>query len=272
MPELPEVECVRRSLAPHLLGRRLVGAMLHRADVCRGPGRRPVGRALPLGVVTSLRRHGKQLAVCIQDRAGFVVHLGMTGQLLHLADGLPSPPHTHCEWRIEPGPGRLVFRDPRRFGRLTPFAGGEDLARAWSAMGPDALTISPIDLARGLAGSARAIKAALLDQRVLAGVGNIYADEALHRAGISPRRRAGRLGGAGALALAGAIREVLSEAVEAGGSTLRDYLDADARPGGFGPRHRVYGRGGLACLSCGGRLRSAVIAQRTTVWCGTCQK
>jgi formamidopyrimidine-DNA glycosylase len=139
-------------------------------------------------------------------------------------------------------------------------------------LGPDALEVSGERLFERTRGSARAIKAGLLDQRVLAGVGNIYADESLFLAGIAPRRRAERLSREQCERLAACVRGVLAVAIEAGGSTLRDYVDADGRAGASQFAHRVYGRGGQACVACGRVLRSAVVGQRTTVWCGGCQK
>lgn len=296
MPELPEVESIRLSLTPLVLGRRVIGARLVRRDVMvaagdpfgglgrqRTAGRQPakpapVSRRDLLGglEIVGLERKGKQLAMIGRAPDGqisaIVVQLGMSGQLIHRSVGerVPQNSHIHAWWRLSDG-SRIVFRDPRRFGGLRALASHDDLLRHWSLLGPDGLNIRAAALASAAEGSSRAIKVVLLDQGAIAGVGNIYADEALFMAGISPHRKAGTLRPPDHARLARAIRGVLSEAVAAGGSTLRDYVDADGNPGTFQLQHLAYGRGGQPCLRCGTRLRTAAIGQRTTVWCGRCQ-
>lgn len=293
MPELPEVETLRRSLEPRLVGRRIVRATLHRRDVLVLPGdpeggfsraragARPVrfrARDLLAGArVTGLVRRGKQLGVVGRvdpgDQPALCVHLGMSGRLLWAPAGARPAlvDHVHASWRLDDG-SRLVFRDPRRFGGLWAFASVGELERArWGRLGPDALGVTARALAGALAGSRRAIKGALLDQGVVAGVGNIYADEALFAAAIDPRREAGSLDPDQTQALARQLRRVLRRAVRARGSTLRDYVDAEGRAGAFQLSHAVYGRAGQACRSCGGVLESGLVAQRTTVWCPACQ-
>ncbi len=331
VPELPEVETIRRTLAPVLVGRRILAAALLRRDVLIAPGdprggfsrqrgatrrdhpasdatRVRPARPVPVApvdllegcTVTDVLRRGKQLAIVGAGPAGtpgrarepssraLVVQLGMTGALEALAPGAANgeharragaadaaSPHVHARWELEPArgrPGTMVFIDPRRFGCLRAVPTLADLDALWSSLGPDALEIDGPRLWEALRGSRRPVKAALLDQAVLAGVGNIYADEALFRAGVPPRKLAARLGPRRAADLAAAVRGVLAEAVEARGSTLRDYRDAAGRAGEFQSRHAVYGRGGEACTRCGGVLRSAVVAQRTTVWCPRCQR
>ena len=297
MPELPEVESIRLSLLPRLVGRRVVGAVLHRRDVLVAPGdpyggfarQRGAGRGkvrpnrvskaelLEGAVVTRIERRGKQLAIIAESATlgreiALGVQFGMSGQLFHRAAGqrVADASHIHAEWRLKDG-GRLVFRDPRRFGGLRSFPSLEALQEHWAALGADALHIGGEELAAALKGSGRAIKAALLDQSVAAGVGNIYADEALFAAQIAPARRAADLTRAECVRLAETIREVLANAIEAGGSTLRDYVDADGNPGSFQLAHKVYGRAGEACVACGAELSSTVLAQRMTVWCSRCQ-
>lgn len=274
MPELPEVEHLRRTLARVLPGRAVTGAILHRTDICE-----PVDgeRAGPTDLLLGGRlvepiRHGKQLALVVDDGRALRVHLGMTGQLVVHAPGSPAPrsDHVHAEWALDDG-ARLTFRDPRRFGGLAPYRTLDSLRRSWTLLGPDAASIRDAALLKGLSETTRAVKAALLDQRLIAGVGNIYADEALFRAGINPWRRADRLTAPQAQALARAIRSILAGAVRAGGSSLRDYVDGNGRPGRHQLAHRVYGRGGEACLACGAVLRSLQLAQRTTVYCARCQ-
>jgi formamidopyrimidine-DNA glycosylase len=285
VPELPEVERVRLSLAPRITGRRIGAAVLHRRDIAesfRGsqtPIRtRTTPEALLQGdTVGSLLRHGKQLAIVGRSGRVLLVHLGMSGQLLWKAPDAPiHGGHVHAEWHVTDSrgrsSGRVVFRDPRRFGGLWTFESVEALRNArWSRLGPDALTITGDQLREGLGRTRRSIKAALLDQEVIAGVGNIYADEALFLAGIRPKRRAGALKTAEIDRLVGTIREVLQRSIETGGSTLRDYVDADGAKGGAQEWHAVYGRGGEACRVCGGELRHGLVAQRTTVWCPRCQ-
>lgn len=283
MPELPEVETLRRSLQRPLLKRTIASATLHRRDILILPGdpaggfSRSRSRKRPLrvrpehllvgGTIIELRRRGKQMAVVAGDGRALVVHLGMTGQLLRTK----PKDHTHISWTLDDG-SQLFFRDPRRFGGLWFIPGVSTLdATRWADLGPDALTITAEGLAEAAAGSKRAVKALLLDQQALAGVGNIYADEALFLSRISPRRRADRLSAAQCQALALAIRDTLSAAIKARGSTLRDYRDAAGEPGEAQNGHRVYGRAGQPCLTCGKPLATAIMAQRTTVWCRGCQ-
>lgn len=275
MPELPEVETVRRTLEPHLVGRRVARADLRRPDILRGDS--SPAALLQGATIHALQRRGKQLAILASSRAAkpriLLVHLGMTGQLIHhagKADPL-STTHVHALWTLSGG-GTLLFRDPRRFGGLWSIPSVADLEARWAALGPDGLVITGDRLAAAAGRSARAIKASLLDQAVVAGVGNIYADEALFRAGIRPRRASRLLTRHDFERLAVAIREVLHAAVEARGSSIRDYVDGSGFPGKAQLAHAVYGKGGLPCRVCGTRLRSAQVAQRTTVWCPTCQR
>lgn len=276
MPELPEVEHLRRTLLRVLPGRRVVEARLVRADVGSAhDGTTPSARDLLAGGrITRLIRHGKQLAIAAEDGRAVRVHLGMTGQLLVLAAG-EAPrraDHVHARWRLDDG-STMLFRDPRRFGGLATYPSLEALRVAeWARLGPDALTITGQRLGAVLAGSRRPVKAVLLDQGVLAGVGNIYADESLFRAGLHPRLSAHRVVGPAADRLARAIRLTLSQALGRGGSSVRDYVDGTGRPGRFQHLHRVYGRAGAPCLTCGRPLAASVVAQRTTVFCRRCQR
>ncbi|MHC5022578.1 MAG: bifunctional DNA-formamidopyrimidine glycosylase/DNA-(apurinic or apyrimidinic site) lyase [Planctomycetota bacterium] len=277
MPELPEIEHLRRSLEPLLVEARVHDVRLARPAIVRTRRPRPSRHALLLGQrVTRLHRHGKQLAVETADGPVLCVHLGMSGQL-HFAPArqrLPRTDHVHCVWRIDSpaGRGRLVFRDPRRFGGLWLYESIDDLRRErWSGLGPDALSITPAVLHQHLARTRRAIKAALLDQAVIAGIGNIYADEALFHARIHPLSPASALPRAAATGLAGAIRRTLRRAIDAGGSTIRDYADATGAAGRYGAQHLVYGRGGAPCRRCGAVLDRFLVAQRTTVCCRRCQ-
>jgi formamidopyrimidine-DNA glycosylase len=294
VPELPEVESLRLSLLPKLLGRTVTSARLFRRDILVAPGD-PVGgfsrqrtaaakgslrlairpkpyRSADLLVgstITALTRHGKQLAILTPDRA-MIVQLGMTGSIDFLAPDEKRDTHAHALWTLDTSL-RFRFHDPRRFGSLRIFRSTADLNAHWSTLGPDALTITDEELRSALADTRRPIKAALLDQSILAGVGNIYADESLFLARVHPATIAAQIPSNAVARLADAIRSTLAAAVTAGGSTLRDYTDANGSPGTYVASHRVYGRGGLACLTCGSKLSHALLAQRTTVWCPQCQ-
>jgi formamidopyrimidine-DNA glycosylase len=284
MPELPEVETLRRSLEPALVGRSIAGVNVTRRDMLCAPGDPPGGFSrsrstrppvrlrpdwlLRGATIARLTRRGKQLGIETPDARAIVVHLGMTGGLRVLDAGERRPAHTHAAWRLDDGRA-LVFSDARRFGLVRLLPGGT--AGHWAVLGPDALTITASALATRLAGTRRGVKAALLDQAVLAGVGNIYADEALFASRIHPEARADRLDRDAVRALAGAIRSILRRAIDRGGSTIRDYRDASGRAGGYQDAHAVYGRGGQPCVRCGGELALSRVAQRATVHCPACQ-
>ena len=275
MPELPEIETLRRGLSPVLTGRRVTRVILRRSDFARaGAGKRPTRRELLAGDrVVEIHRLGKQLAIEGGTGCALCVHLGMSGQLFHLPTGVEpeKADHVHVEWSFDDG-SRLLFRDPRRFGGLWCFGSLDELrASRWDALGPDALSVTARQLRGGLSRSSRAVKAALLDQHALAGVGNIYADEALHRAGLHPLRVCRSIANEEWRALGRAIRAVLREAVGSGGSTLRDYRTATGESGGFQSRHRVYGRAGEACRGCHGVIERLIVAQRSTHMCPICQ-
>jgi formamidopyrimidine-DNA glycosylase len=275
VPELPEVESVRLSLLPVLIGKRVRSARLFRDDYARDEdGRTPNARALLHGAtIDRLTRHGKQLAVIARDGRALVVHLGMSGRVRHVttAGAKDLPAHTHAAWKLDDGTA-IQFIDPRRFGELRTVRDAERLGETlWRDLGPDALAIDARILRERARGSRRAIKSVLLDQHVLAGVGNIYADEALFRAAIRPTRLAARLTDDDFTRLAASVRRVLVRAIELRGSTINDYLDATGVAGNAQAEHMVYGRGGTPCTRCGTILISAQVAQRTTVWCPTCQ-
>lgn len=282
MPELPEVERVRRTIEPAVVGARISRAELIRADFCCAARTGRASRATPAdllhgAVVQSVVRRGKQFALVAADGRVLCFHLGMSGQVVHTTPGSRTLElsHVHARWELDrqgkPG-GTLHFRDPRRFGGLWAFPTVADLEQArWSSLGPDALQATGAHLAEVFKGSRRAVKAALLDQTVLAGVGNIYADEALFDARIHPMTPCRRLTIERLDRLAAAIRAVLSNAISAGGSTLRDFVDAQGSRGSYQRDHKVYGRAGESCTRCGVPLQSRQVAQRTTVFCPRCQ-
>ena len=292
MPELPEVEHLRRSLEPHLVGGRLGTVVTVRRDVIRvldegGRERRripahDVARAvLANSVIRATHRHGKQLALEADSGAVLVVQLGMTGSLTFEVGPTPRGQigrHRHVRWEFLPKaahgtslPWKLVFRDPRRFGGLTAYPCLASLRAAWSKLGPDALDIGGDALIRRLHGSARPIKAALLDQGTIAGVGNIYADESLYAARIHPLARCRDVKEPAIIQLAAAIRGILKRAVESGGSTLQDYRDAFGQPGDAVQTHQAYGRAGLPCGRCRCALEEIRVGGRSTSFCPRCQ-
>lgn len=279
MPELPEVEQTRLSLLP-IRGKTIASVSIFRADICEsfsgsGAPLKHSNQCLLQGaVIASLVRRGKQLALVASDSRTLCIQLGMSGNMRLLARKMPRvafSKHTHAAWTFSDG-SQLLFIDPRRFGGLStyPTFGALEKYR-WSTLGPDALTISARDLANACAKSRRPIKALLLDQAALAGVGNIYADESLFRADIHPRQSAHSLDPKRLTNLASAIRHILAHAIKAGGSTLRDYADSSGVKGKAQLLHAVYGRAHQPCLRCGRTLKFFRLAQRATVYCSFCQ-
>jgi len=276
MPELPEVEHVRRGVET-LIGIPIENVRVGRRDVVRDEHAKRRGRLdhrllLEGATVTGTRRHGKQLALIGSNGACVLVHLGMSGQLLVLDTGQRvSGGHAHVVWSLGDG-RRLVFRDPRRFGGVWLLRRESDLDARWASLGNDGLVITGGALCEALGASTRAVKAGLLDQSAVAGVGNIYADEALFDAGINPGRPCNMLTEPEWDRLSVSVRAVLEEGFRRGGSTLRDYRRPDGSSGDAVAGHRVYGRGSKPCFRCENKLSQAQIAQRTTVWCPRCQR
>ena len=271
MPELPEVETTMRALAARLTGRQIAALEQRRLDL-RFPlperlADRLVGRRL-----VSFGRRAKYSLGHLDDQHTLLLHLGMSGRLLF--DGPPAGPHEHLTFHFDDATC-LRFVDPRRFGLL-------DLAPTGALPTHPRLAglgLEPLDpsfdgpaLAAALAGRQSALKLALMDQRLVVGVGNIYVCEGLFRARLSPRRIAGHLRPREAARLAGALRDVLTEAIAAGGSSLRDYVQVDGQLGFFQTRFAVYSRGGQPCLACGAPIRRIVQANRTTFHCPRCQR
>jgi formamidopyrimidine-DNA glycosylase len=283
MPELPEVETIARGVNARLRGDRILEAWFgsHREPFKIPPAKQ--ARGLEGRGILAVRRSGKHIVFDLSSPAGgrvrdeqsdppdaqWIVHLGMTGRLLVTTPVSPVAPHTHA--RISLASGReLRFVDPRRFGRLE----FRDLARREGFAGPGAepLIIEKSDFAKLFRGRRLAIKAALLNQKLLSGVGNIYADESLFRAGIRPRKAAGRLTAAELERLRLALRDVLLHAIRSGGSSVSDYVDADGVRGFFQLEHCVYQRGGEPCRNCGTLIRRIVVGGRSTHYCPHCQK
>ncbi|MBB1473384.1 bifunctional DNA-formamidopyrimidine glycosylase/DNA-(apurinic or apyrimidinic site) lyase [Luteimonas sp. MC1782] len=275
MPELPEVETTRRGLAPHLEGRKVRAVVLRRPDL-RWPIPPEVAALLPGQRIDSVRRRAKYLL--LDTGAGSaLLHLGMSGSLRVLPADTPPRLHDHVDIALGHDAGQpervLRFTDPRRFGCLLWQPAGE-LHPLLRGLGPEPLGdgFDGDYLYARSRGRRVALKAFLMDQKVVVGVGNIYVAEALFAAGVSPMRAAGRVSRERYAAIAAEIRAVLARAIARGGTTLRDFLAPDGAPGYFEQELSAYGRGGEPCLRCGRPLRHAMVVQRATVWCGHCQR
>ena len=271
MPELPEVETICRGLRPALVGRDLIRVTARRADL-RIPLPSDLAARLEGRRVERIDRRAKYILIRLDDATVLIVHLGMSGRLT-IAPDPPPPldPHDHVIFDLAGG-ARLIYRDPRRFGLITLVAESElDTHPLLRHLGLDPLAAAfdGDHLSALFKGRRTPIKAALLDQRTIAGLGNIYVCESLFHAGVSPRRLAGSVAGKRAERLAGAIRGVLGEAIAAGGSSLRDYVQASGELGYFQLRFAVYDRAGQPCpgCDCGGAIRRIVQGGRSTFYC-----
>lgn len=270
MPELPEVETTRRGVAPYLVGRRIVDLAIRERRL-----RWPIEDALIDGLrdstVRDVRRRAKYLLLDVPAGSA-LVHLGMSGSLRVLERGAETRAHDHLDLLLDDGK-LLRFNDPRRFGSWQWQPAGT-LHPQLAALGPE-----PFDavfdgtyLKRRSAGRRVNVKHFLMDQHIVVGVGNIYAAEALFRAGIDPRRAAGRVSLAKYQSLAGHAREILRHAIERGGTTLRDFLRPDGEPGYFEQELHVYGRAGEPCRVCAAPIRSVRLGQRSSFYCPNCQR
>ncbi len=275
MPELPEVETVANGVHARVAGLRITQVWTSGKPQTFKSTEAEIADALAGTRIVGVRRVGKtvvmdlapaRIAESPPGRIQFLVHLGMTGRLLVSAPEVPWPAHTHAVLTLSDG-RELRFVDARRFGRLSVVreAGG------YVGPGAEPTTISPETFAGLFRGRKLAIKAALLNQSILHGVGNIYADEALFRAGLRPRRAAGRLTRMELGRLHTALQQVLARAIELGGSSVSDYVDATGVRGFFQLEHKVYGRAGEACLDCSATLKKLIVGGRTTVYCPQCQ-
>ncbi|GAB3346117.1 bifunctional DNA-formamidopyrimidine glycosylase/DNA-(apurinic or apyrimidinic site) lyase [Lysobacter tyrosinilyticus] len=270
MPELPEVETTRRGLAPHLEGRTVTGVTLRRPDL-RWPIPDEIRDLLPGQRIAAVRRRAKYLL--LDTAAGSaLLHLGMSGSLRVLPPTTPVKAHDHVDLALD-SRRVLRFTDPRRFGSLLWQPPGE-IHELLQDLGPEPLSEEfDGDYLFELSRRRKApVKTFLMDQRVVVGVGNIYAAEALFEAGISPLRAAGKVSRERYALLAQAVKRILTYAIERGGTTLRDFISPDGEPGYFELELSAYGRGGEPCPRCGRALKQGVIGQRATVWCGHCQK
>lgn len=270
MPELPEVETTRRGIAPHIEGQR-ISRIIVRQPRLRWPVPRGLDKRLAGQVIQQVERRGKYLLIETAE-GSLILHLGMSGSLRITDPAIPPRKHDHVDIVLDNGKC-LRFHDPRRFG-----------AMLWSRkplsheliknLGPEPLgdDFNGDYLFEQSRGRKLAVKNFIMDSHVVVGVGNIYASEALFLAGIHPSRPAGRISKARYLVLADAIKQVLSKAINEGGTTLRDFVREDGQPGYFAQSLNVYGRDGKACRTCGATIRKKVIGQRSSYYCPACQK
>lgn len=266
---MPEVETVVRGLR-----NRLIGWELSRVEVCQpkclGGRKRSLADLLRKKTILAVERRGKIVILRLNGGGALFVHLGMSGRLRLLPRSALRERHTHLVFSFLNRGDQLRFIDPRRFGRVF-----WEKNRNWvflSRLGPEPLEISPSEFACRVRSRRREIKPLLLDQHFLAGVGNIYADESLHRAGIHPRRRSDSLSGKALSRLHRAVQEILNEAIEAGGSSIRSYVDSKGSAGRYQHSLRVYGREGEACPACAVRIVREVVGGRSSFYCPRCQR
>lgn len=274
MPELPEVETVARGLKAALLGTRILSVRLGKTDFIDDPA--ALERDLPGARIESVARHGKFLVLGLEgtqaDRGGLVllVHLGMTGQLVTRPNEAPVAPHTHVILRLDDG-RELRYTDIRRFGRMRLMRSGEQ-GSILGGLGLDPLETSEAEFVAVLHSRSAHVKALLLDQHVLRGMGNIYTDESLWRARIHPRRIGANLGPGELRRLYRAVQDVLKEAIRSRGSSISDYVDSEGERGEFQLKHRVYQREEKKCFRCGALIRRIIVAGRSSYFCPTCQR
>jgi formamidopyrimidine-DNA glycosylase len=271
MPELPEVETVVRDLRPLLVGKRFAAVRVGKRKL-RRPWKRDWAGRLVGATVEGIRRRGKWIVLDLDAGPRLVVHLGMTGQFTVAPVAEPVLGHTHLVFELEGGESQLRFRDARRFGSVELFA-DEAAVRAFLAdrLGPEPGEVDPAAFRDALQRTGRTLKAVLLDQTVVAGVGNIYADEALHRAGLHPERRGRAVTDAEADKLREAVAAVIADAISHRGSTIRDYIGGSGLRGGYQDEFRVYGRTGKACPSCSTTIEVVRVAGRSSHYCPRCQ-
>jgi formamidopyrimidine-DNA glycosylase len=271
MPELPEVETTRRGIEPHVKGVRIREVIVRRHDL-RQPVSKDIDAVEGRGIF-AVHRRSKYLLLSIDDGSTLLIHLGMSGSLRVVASSEPWKTHDHVGITLDHGK-QLRFHDPRRFGLVLRLTGDPLKHALLKDLGPEPLkqAFSAGHLQAACAKRSAAIKLVIMDAKVVVGVGNIYASEALFRAGILPRTPACRVSRPRLAKLAQAIRDVLTEAIAEGGTTLRDFLHSDGRPGYFRQWLYVYERKGEPCRVCGTPIRHAVIGQRSTYWCPKCQK
>lgn len=282
MPELPEVETVARGLRQSILGRRILSVTLGKTDFIDNPS--ALEEHLPGRRIENVDRYGKFMLLRLsaasaetsatplenEEAASLLVHLGMTGQLAPVPAGQPHEKHTHVFLLLDDG-RELRYTDPRRFGRIV-YLTKAMLAEELREFGADPLEVSKKEFAERICGRRARIKSMLLDQSVLRGVGNIYADESLWRAKIHPARLGTRLERKEAETLRRVLQDILQKAIVMRGSSISDYLDAEGQPGEYQRHHRAYGREGKNCYRCKAVIRRAIVAGRSSYFCPKCQR
>ena len=276
MPELPEVETVARGLQREVAGRRILTVTFGKTDFIDTPAE--VERQLPGRKILSVERYGKFMLLRLSAEEGrgesrdgaLLVHLGMTGMLRPQPTNQPQQKHTHVVMQLDDG-RELRYVDPRRFGRIA-YLSGETLRKELGRFGLDPLEAGREEFTRKIRGRRARIKALLLDQTVLRGVGNIYADESLWKAKIHPAHLGAMLTAEQVRRLYRELQKILRRAIDLRGSSISDFLDADGEPGEYQQHHRVYGREGKACSRCKSKIRRVIVAGRSSYFCPTCQK
>ena len=271
MPELPEVETTRRGIEPHVNGKTITEVIARRHDL-----RQPVSNdiaAIEGRRIRNVNRRSKYLLLGIDDGSTLIIHLGMSGSLRVIHPSADWKTHDHVGITLSNGK-QLRFHDPRRFGLVLRISGEPELHPLLANLGPEPLEdgFTTDHLITACSKRSAAIKLVIMDAKVVVGVGNIYASEALFRAGIPPKTPAKRVSKPKLRRLVQSIREVLSDAIQEGGTTLRDFLNSDGEPGYFRQKLFVYERKGEPCRVCGTPIRHAVLGQRSTYWCPKCQK
>jgi formamidopyrimidine-DNA glycosylase len=274
VPELPEVETVANGVNARVRGQRIVRVWTSGKPQTFKSPEEEIAEALTGATIERVRRVGKSIVFDLtrakRPAPQFLVHLGMTGRLLVSQPDVPLPLHTHAVLTLA-DKREIRFVDPRRFGRLSVVPLSAEDKNGYTGPGREPTTITADEFAELFRGRKLAIKAALLNQSILHGVGNIYADESLFRAGIRPRRAAGRLTHDELKRLHRALQQVLAKAIQLGGSSVSDYVDADGVRGFFQLEHKVYGRAGENCTVCKTPLKKLIVGGRTTVYCPHCQ-
>ncbi|MDP8242829.1 MAG: bifunctional DNA-formamidopyrimidine glycosylase/DNA-(apurinic or apyrimidinic site) lyase [Candidatus Hinthialibacter antarcticus] len=271
MPELPEIETVRLAVERLALGRTIAYYKVMRADYFQQGAE--FASKLKGAKITAVVRRGKFLSIVLDRGYVLMHHLGMSGRFLHVPTKTPIETHTHLRIGLDDGGSEFRQRDPRRFGFAAIFQPGQlEMFDSWSCLGPDALEIRLNIFQKILHGRTAPIKNVLLNQRRIAGLGNIYVDEGLFRANILPTRRAGDVSETESKLLLRSLKQVLKESIRAGGSTTNDFQQLDGRFGEFQHAHRVYGRQGQPCLNCRKEIHKVVLGGRGTHFCPSCQK
>jgi len=271
MPELPEVETTCRGVAPHVIG-QCVSAVVVRQPTLRWPVPAELPELLVGQRIETVERRGKYLLFRVASGT-LMIHLGMSGSLRIVASGAELGAHDHADFQLANG-NVLRYTDPRRFGAILWLQGEAFEHELLKNLGPEPLSEAFTgEYLRNLAGQRKVpVKSFIMDGHVVVGVGNIYANEALFRAGIHPKRAAGRISLSRYQRLVKEIKETLAEAIASGGTTLKDFVGGDGKPGYFKQSLQVYGRAGLPCVKCGEKLKEVRLAQRSTVFCSRCQR